>query len=423
MTRDEGTMPDTELDRRLTDWLDESAAPRAPKSLETAFVEGVASTRQRPAWATTERWISMETRARLGMVPRTVIILATIAILTALAAGAIVAGSSNVKVAPPFGPASNGSIAYAAGGEIWLYSPDGELTQLTSGDGFSRSPAWSLDGTRIAYPVLQGETYDIVVTHADGTEPLTIASGLATNPGFLRWRPDGSALAFAQVDDSLATDACTEPLSGICGSRVWVAATDGSGAGQVGLADLDAAAPAWSPDGSTIAFAGRVTDQPVEAVGMYLMGADGSDVRRLGDVTGPPGNALYWLDWSPDGTRIATQTTPNVVYSVDVETGEATEVTSGAHADIPIWSPDGTKLVVSALAVGGVVVDEDGTEQPIDALPAGYMTWSPDGTMLIGVTEFQPEAIEVFDLEGRLLETIETPARGTGPATFQRLAP
>ena len=47
--------PDVNLDRLLTDWLEADAAPRAPESLETAFVEGVASTRQRPAWATTER--------------------------------------------------------------------------------------------------------------------------------------------------------------------------------------------------------------------------------------------------------------------------------------------------------------------------------------------------------------------------------
>jgi enoyl-CoA hydratase/carnithine racemase len=73
--------PDVNLDRLLTDWLDADAAPRAPESLETAFVEGVASTRQRPAWATTERWISMETRAQLGVMPRALIALLTIALL------------------------------------------------------------------------------------------------------------------------------------------------------------------------------------------------------------------------------------------------------------------------------------------------------------------------------------------------------
>ena len=76
--------PDVGLDRLLTDWLDADAAPRAPESLETAFVEGVASTRQRPAWATTERWISMETRAQLGVMPRVGIALLTMTVIESL---------------------------------------------------------------------------------------------------------------------------------------------------------------------------------------------------------------------------------------------------------------------------------------------------------------------------------------------------
>ena len=93
------------LDRRLTAWLDVEAAPYAPTDLRMRFADGVGRTRQRPAWATTERWISMETRARLGGVPRLIIILATVGLLAALAAGAFVVASD--------GPARNGRIAFA----------------------------------------------------------------------------------------------------------------------------------------------------------------------------------------------------------------------------------------------------------------------------------------------------------------------
>src|SRR6476661_6998705 len=95
---------DNGLDRRLTAWLDVEAAPYAPADLRMRFADGVARTRQRPAWATTERWISMETRAQLGGVPRLIIILATIGLLAALAAGAYVVASE--------GPARNGRIAF-----------------------------------------------------------------------------------------------------------------------------------------------------------------------------------------------------------------------------------------------------------------------------------------------------------------------
>src|SRR4249919_4025306 len=101
MSRNDG------LDRRLTAWLDVEAAPYAPTDLRMRFADGVARTRQRPAWATTERWISMETRARLGGVPRLIIILATMGLLAALAAGAIVVASNGLAR-----PASNGRIAF-----------------------------------------------------------------------------------------------------------------------------------------------------------------------------------------------------------------------------------------------------------------------------------------------------------------------
>ena len=88
MTSDDG------MDRRLTAWLDEEAAPHAPRGLSETVTERVTGTRRLPGWATPERWISMETRAQFGAVPRAVIVLATLALLTALAAGAIVVGSS-----------------------------------------------------------------------------------------------------------------------------------------------------------------------------------------------------------------------------------------------------------------------------------------------------------------------------------------
>ena len=89
--------PDVNLDRLMTEWLEADAAPRAPESLETAFVEGVASTRQRPAWATTERWISMDTRAQFGVMPRAVIALLTIALLAIGAVGGFLIAGNLVK--------------------------------------------------------------------------------------------------------------------------------------------------------------------------------------------------------------------------------------------------------------------------------------------------------------------------------------
>ena len=115
--------PDVNLDRLLTDWLEADAAPRAPESLETAFVEGVASTRQRPAWATTERWISMETRAQLGVMPRAVIVLLTIALLAIGAVGGYAIGSGLVKADDGGDPTAG--LTYSTEGVIYKHRPTG----------------------------------------------------------------------------------------------------------------------------------------------------------------------------------------------------------------------------------------------------------------------------------------------------------
>jgi Tol biopolymer transport system component len=57
--------------------------------------------------------------------------------------------------------------------------------------------------------------------------------------------------------------------------------------------------PAWSPDGTRIAFMGG-PDGPTE-YDIWVMNADGSNPVQLTDSPGPD----WWPAWSPDGTRIA----------------------------------------------------------------------------------------------------------------------
>ena len=123
----------------------------------------------------------METRARLGAVPRAAIIVVTLALLTALAAGAIVAGSSSGPTLPaPFGAADNGLIAFVSEGDIYVIEPDGsDRRQITSGLEGVSGPTWSRDGTRLAYwtgPA--GEPASLVVTDVDGSDPVAVATTL-----------------------------------------------------------------------------------------------------------------------------------------------------------------------------------------------------------------------------------------------------
>jgi TolB protein len=158
-------------------------------------------------------------------------------------------------------------------------------------------------------------------------------------------------------------------------------------------------APAWSPDGRTIAF--------FSGAKIYLMNADGSEHRPL---TKPLGQRS--LAWSPDGRKLAFLNDEDCrrqfcfnLYVVGSDGSGLRNLTSklaagrsrfgfGPPASDPAWSPDGRKLAFVRLNAGhGVyVVKADGsglrnlTPKPVGAAyrdPA----WSPDGRKLAFVSD------------------------------------
>jgi hypothetical protein len=103
------------FERRLPVILDSLAPTRAPEYFDDILGQ-VDRTRQRPGWTFPERWLPVadiaRTRALAPAPPLRLIAVALVLIALVLAA-LFVAGSQR-KVAPPFGPARNGEIVYAA---------------------------------------------------------------------------------------------------------------------------------------------------------------------------------------------------------------------------------------------------------------------------------------------------------------------
>jgi Tol biopolymer transport system component len=143
--------------------------------------------------------------------------------------------------------------------------------------------------------------------------------------------------------------------------------------------------PAWSPDVSRIAF---FRGPPLGPSHLYVMDADGTNLRQLTQGSGSDRNAA----WSPDGTRIAFARSGNEgyeVYVVDADGSNATVVTSvtAESAPSPSWSPDGSRI---ALDVNGAIhvvsVDGTGLRKLSPELPKGVLdqspSWSPDGTQI-----------------------------------------
>ena len=129
-----------------------------------------------------------------------------------LLAAAMLAGA-----APAGAAQGNGLIAYQRGGVFTIDPVSGASSLLH--DGFS--PAFSLDGTRIAFETsTPGGPFNIVVTGAGGSNPVQIGTTLAPRP--LVWSPDGTRIAFVAGDSSSGFSIIVSKADGGGSStRIW----------------------------------------------------------------------------------------------------------------------------------------------------------------------------------------------------------
>jgi Tol biopolymer transport system component len=244
---------------------------------------------------------------------------------------------------------------------------------------------------------------DAVVYVVDLKGALTrIADGRAP-----AWSADGSRLAFApNVPFCMAPGACGQPPRPGAWNLQVADVAEGLRPEPLSMDEATAfgSQPHYSPDGATVAYSGQFEEGADAEVfsASFVIDAGGTDPRRVA-------SGAWSAGWMPDGRLLIVDELTSDLHALDLNTGESQEL-GGDVGAAPV-SPDGSRLLLTATDVAGttgvamLTIDGD-----LIAEWAGYpATWAPDSRAAVIVDPDAPSLV-VIDRDGNELLTFELSA-------------
>ena len=309
-----------------------------------------------------------------------------VAVVVLLALGLGASGSRRRAVRPS--PVNNeGRIAYAdrldggpgpdvTGSQIFTINADGsDRRQLTSSSNGNFFPAWSPNGTTLAFVSVRSGAPQIWTMAADGSTPAQLTFAAANI--LPAWSPDAARLAFVSNRTGQ--------------TQIWTMNADGTNPVQL-TSQGNNNVPAWSPDGRRIAFWSG-NDNGFGQI--WVMDAvDGSNKTQLTyprfDSYAPNGssaNAPAWLFNDKIVYWSGIEQQYGQIWVMNGDGGNPQQLTNEpapASSDNPSWSADGKRILFDTSRTGRPeiwMMDADGTNQhplirDIRLIP-GRTSWQP----------------------------------------------